>query len=348
MNKSVRTLFAGATLLASAVPMIAGGLFVMLGNPDADPQARALGAVVTLRLAGCGEPEKADVSAVAIGAVAGKRQTIPLKLSKLSQPGAYAVTRQWPAEGRWVLQFIARDGQRLTSTLVAAGPNGVERNGARMAMRMPAETDIAELLAGPPKPDHGAKMNVITARLPRFAVMSSGPAEGSGDAGFVRAAADGDRAAFEALYERYARMVHGILLVRVKPADAEDLVQDVFLSAYRKLSGLRSPEAFGGWLAAIARNRATQYHRDLRTEELAQRGAAPAMFTDSQNGAFEVLDIIRKLPEAYRETLILRLVEGMTGPEIAERTGLTPDSVRVNLCRGIKLLREQFGRGVSR
>lgn len=44
-------------------------------------------------------------------------------------------------------------------------------------------------------------------------------------------------------------------------------------------------------------------------------------------------------PEAYRETLLLRLVEGLTGPEIAERTGLTAGSVRVNLHRGMALLR---------
>ena len=49
-----------------------------------------------------------------------------------------------------------------------------------------------------------------------------------------------------------------------------------------------------------------------------------------------VLAAIRRLPEAYRETLVLRLVEGMTGPEIAERTGLTPGSVRVNLHRGLQ------------
>ena len=52
-----------------------------------------------------------------------------------------------------------------------------------------------------------------------------------------------------------------------------------------------------------------------------------------------MLAVIQRLPESYRETLILRLVEGMTGPEIAARTGLTPESVRVNLCRGTKLLR---------
>jgi RNA polymerase sigma-70 factor (ECF subfamily) len=55
-----------------------------------------------------------------------------------------------------------------------------------------------------------------------------------------------------------------------------------------------------------------------------------------------VLAAIRALPEAYRETLVLRLVEGMTGPEIAQRTGLTAASVRVNLHRGMKQLRARL------
>jgi RNA polymerase sigma-70 factor (ECF subfamily) len=55
-----------------------------------------------------------------------------------------------------------------------------------------------------------------------------------------------------------------------------------------------------------------------------------------------ILAAVRELPEAYRETLILRLVEGLTGPEIAERTGLTPGSVRVNLHRGMQMLREKL------
>ena len=55
-----------------------------------------------------------------------------------------------------------------------------------------------------------------------------------------------------------------------------------------------------------------------------------------------MLALIQRLPESYRETLMLRLVEGMTGPEIAARTGLGADSVRVNLCRGMKLLRDQL------
>ena len=59
--------------------------------------------------------------------------------------------------------------------------------------------------------------------------------------------------------------------------------------------------------------------------------------------AQRALAAIRALPEAYRETLVLRLVEGLSGPEIAAVTGLTPESVRVNLHRGFRLLRERLG-----
>jgi hypothetical protein len=148
MDKSIRSLSASATLLAAAtLPLLAGGLFVMLGNPDASPEARSHNAVLTLKLAGCHEPEKASLSGSAISVIDGKRQTLPLKLIPLSEPGMYAVTHQWPEQGRWVLQFVATDHGRVTSTLVTAGPGGIDRQGAKMAMRQPAEEDIAALLA---------------------------------------------------------------------------------------------------------------------------------------------------------------------------------------------------------
>src|ERR1017187_3947263 len=84
------------------------------------------------------------------------------------------------------------------------------------------------------------------------------------DDGLIRAAAAGDRAAFGELYVRYARLVHGILLARVPPGEADDLVQDVFLAAMRQLRGLRTAAAFRGWLAAIARNRAMDHFRRAR------------------------------------------------------------------------------------
>ncbi|HLK69951.1 MAG TPA: sigma-70 family RNA polymerase sigma factor [Bryobacteraceae bacterium] len=164
------------------------------------------------------------------------------------------------------------------------------------------------------------------------------------DDSLIRAAVSGDRGAFGELYVRYARMVHGILLVRVPHGDAEDLVQDVFMSAMRQLRGLRTAAAFRGWLAAIARNRAVDYLRaSRRTTPLDEEITRKQGMRPAGQDSLVVLDLIRQLPEAYRETLILRLVEGLTGPEIAEQTGLAPDSVRVNLCRGMKMLREVWG-----
>lgn len=156
----------------------------------------------------------------------------------------------------------------------------------------------------------------------------------------IAAARDGDRGAFGALYRQYGRLVHGIVLARVSRADVEDLVQDVFLQAMRQLSTLRDPRAFGGWLAAIARNLTTDHLR--RTPRVAEMPADIAVASGERTQALAVLDIIRTLPEAYRETLVLRLVEGMTGPEISARTGLTPASVRVNLHRGMRQLRERL------
>ena len=173
--------------------------------------------------------------------------------------------------------------------------------------------------------------------MPRFEAQHAGE-----DAVLVRSAQSGDQAAFTRLYERYARFIHGVLLARVAARDVEDLVQDVFLTAWKNLGTLRDPAAFGGWLSMIARNRATDLHRrDVEVVELpADLAARPAAGPEMEARA--VLDVIRSLPAAYRETLVLRLVEGMTGPEIAERTGLTAASVRVNLHRGMKLLREKL------
>src|SRR5579862_4053923 len=99
-----------------------------------------------------------------------------------------------------------------------------------------------------------------------MAVPVPAPAAVEEEAGLIRAAAAGDRGAFGELYVRYARMVHGILLARVPPTYAEDLVQDVFVSALQQLRGLRTASAFRGWLGAIARNRAMDYFRGSRRE----------------------------------------------------------------------------------
>ncbi len=168
------------------------------------------------------------------------------------------------------------------------------------------------------------------------------------DEALVRAAQGGDRAAFGQLYQRYVRMVHGVLLARVPSIAAEDLVHDVFLQALPKLSGLREASRFGPWLAAIARNRAADFHRRAKPDSsledepgAAENIESPAQAVGVEDG-IALLNAVRELPEAYREPLIMRFVEGMSGPEIAARTGLTHGSVRVNLHRGMQLLREKW------
>ncbi len=179
-----------------------------------------------------------------------------------------------------------------------------------------------------------------------------GPAT-SEDAAWVAAAQDGDRAAFGLLYERYAPTVHGVLLAKVPVADVDDLVQDVFIKALRRLSTLRETGRFGAWLAAIARNVANDYHRRSVPEESLTHDPDNEVQNETSSGdhagpAAAVLEVVRSLPDAYRETLILRLVEGMTGPEIAARTGMTHGSVRVNLHRGMEQLRAKLSPDKSR
>lgn len=165
--------------------------------------------------------------------------------------------------------------------------------------------------------------------------------EQSAEAILVKAVLAGERDRFARLYEMFAPMVHGILLARVPRGEVDDLVQDIFLHALRKLHTLRDAGAFAPWIAMIARNRAMDFYRSSRETVEVTENVAVAQ--PPNRTAREILDLIRSLPEAYRETLVLRFVEGMTGPEIASRTGLTPASVRVNLHRGMKLLRERMG-----
>jgi RNA polymerase sigma-70 factor, ECF subfamily len=160
--------------------------------------------------------------------------------------------------------------------------------------------------------------------------------------GLVRLARDGDHRAFGELHRRYAGMVHAVLLARAPSDVADDLVQDVFLAAWQRITQLKEPARFGGWIGQIARNKAVDHARRpaRRVVELdPNRGQLQPPIAEAN----EALRHILALPETYRENLLMRLVEGMTGPEIAEQTGMTHGSVRVNLTRGMKLLRERLG-----
>src|SRR5215469_11987208 len=160
----------------------------------------------------------------------------------------------------------------------------------------------------------GDRVELLAASLEHRAVTDASASDAINDSRLVEAAREGDRSAFGRLYDRYARMVHGILLARVPLTDVDDLVQDVFLLALPRLHSLRDITRFGAWLAAIARNRANDYHRQhVEQVELSDDFAADdrggAARSDPQDAeAAYIMALIRSLPEAYRETLLLRLV----------------------------------------
>lgn len=188
----------------------------------------------------------------------------------------------------------------------------------------------------------GAARGENRARMDRAAETPEGE--------LARRARLGDRAAFDALYERFARGVHAVLATRVRASEAEDLVQDVFVTAWRARHGLREPDRVGAWLFAIARREAHAARRG-RAETMLLSDDLPAKTTGdpaAHDEAERVLTELRALPESYRETLSLRLLGEYSGSEIAHMTGMTHGSVRVNLHKGMELLRERLSRGETR
>jgi len=166
---------------------------------------------------------------------------------------------------------------------------------------------------------------------------------------WVCAALAGSQAAFTQLYQRHLPLVHVILLGRYRRAVAEELAQECFVRAFGSLSQLQNQQQFGPWIATIARRMRSQASAEVRAEpelleQLADSSASPL----EQAEAAQLLCAILALPEAFREPLLLRLVEGFDGAEIAQMLGMTPGSVRVNLHRGMRKLRAALGLNSTR
>ena len=135
-----------ALMLACAGQMFAGGFYLQLGNPEANPTASKMGAVVTIKAVGCHDPAAAKLTATAIGMVKGERRSIPLELKPLGEPGAYALSQQWPKEGKWVIQVVGKNDEQFTNTLIAAGPAGIDRLHAKGDMKAFAPAEIDAML----------------------------------------------------------------------------------------------------------------------------------------------------------------------------------------------------------
>lgn len=155
-------------------------------------------------------------------------------------------------------------------------------------------------------------------------------------------------AAFVAQHQdRVARLVYRLLGGH---GEAEDVVQDVFLAALRKLPEFRGEARFSTWLTAIAVNicRSRRRARWLRWRPLsavaANAGQAPAL--PAEQGAVsaerlaQVRAAVRELPAKYREVIVLRYLEDLPAAEVAAVLGLTTNTVAVRLNRARAKLRD--------
>lgn len=169
------------------------------------------------------------------------------------------------------------------------------------------------------------------------------------DAVLVERARNGDHAAFERLYRRHRDRVYG-LVWRLGGGDhalAEDLLQEAFVRAWRKLDSFRGSSRFGTWLHRLAvnvalsdrRTRIRRVERETTFEGYAERTVSghPDVYADRR---MDLERNIARLPERARAVLVLFDIEGYSHAEISEITGMAVGSSKAQLHRARKLLRE--------
>src|SRR5829696_10549016 len=170
----------------------------------------------------------------------------------------------------------------------------------------------------------------------------------------------GDDRAFELLYERYHRRIHAYAFGMVKDHQrAEDVTQEVFVSALRRMRATERPIAFKPWVYEIAKNACIdQFRRSKRAEEIsfdADEGLAPSDYgrlisrepvPDVAVAAKQQLDTMvgafGGLSEAHHQILVLRELEGLSYREIGERMGMSRPAVESTLFRARRRLSEEY------
>jgi RNA polymerase sigma-70 factor (ECF subfamily) len=155
----------------------------------------------------------------------------------------------------------------------------------------------------------------------------------------VRRAVDGDREAFSDLAAAEWRRLLALARSIVADLEAEDVVQDGLIKAWKRLGSLREPEAFSAWLARIVSNTAIAQARRRRIFEPIN-GARTKTLERSLDDRIDVYRLLVKLAPRQRAVLHLTVIEGMSDREIADILGISSSSVRVHRLRGRRHLAE--------
>ncbi len=165
------------------------------------------------------------------------------------------------------------------------------------------------------------------------------------------------------LFASHHRKIRGYILSMVHdPVDADDLTQETFLRAHRKLDSVREPAAVTSWLYQIATHLCYDWYRKESRQprfdplDAADPAAAAAMGVES--GEIRLDQVVEKaemsdcvnefldgLSNDYRQVILLHDCEGLTNPEIAQMLGASLDAVKIRLHRARRKLRDALAAG---
>ena len=172
----------------------------------------------------------------------------------------------------------------------------------------------------------------------------------------------GDDHAFEVLYHRYQRRIGAYIYGMVHDhGRAEDITQDVFMSALRRMRATESPIAFKPWVYEIAKNACIDaFRRSKRAEEisydaddgserlhLVSKGPTPEAAVDTRMSLDHLRGAFGGLSEAHHQILVMRELEGLSYRQIGERLGMSRPSVESTLFRARRRLSEEYEELVS-
>jgi RNA polymerase sigma factor (sigma-70 family) len=205
---------------------------------------------------------------------------------------------------------------------------------------------------------------MATIVAPRASRMTRTPGDPT-DHQLVAAVRAGDDRAFERLYERYHRRIAAYIYGMVNDyARAEDITQDVFMSALRRMRETERPIAFKPWVYEIAKNACIdQFRRSKRAEEvsydadeglaagdygrLVTTGPTPDAAVDQKMSLDHLCGAFGGLSETHHEILVMRELEGLSYREIGERLGMSRPSVESTLFRARRRLTEEYSELIS-
>jgi RNA polymerase sigma-70 factor (ECF subfamily) len=159
---------------------------------------------------------------------------------------------------------------------------------------------------------------------------------------------NGNWEAFDVLYQRYLPRVYNRLRALMPPEDVEDVTQEVFIAVVRSLDRFKGDSTFSTWLYAIINHKVSDYYRRKGKREDMERSysqEARVLARDPRPRAEDrmlVRQILFRLPERYREVLLLRFAEGFLFREVAQAMDLSPEATKSLYRRAIAAARKEL------